>query len=321
MDRHRNVHEYEDIKQASTNENMPEIDVTQQVMSRITLNEGRSHLFLKKTMRGTTALGGALALILLVSVSVYAASEYIQLHNREGIVKVKHVAPDETAAGTVITYDQYAAQAQEFAQPGELIAYYASSNNTSTSAAPRLHFAYKEQPISSYSDFLKEIKRTGAPILPVSVMGYSFEYGKVNPEFPTDDVQKKDPYYQELYSDLRDQATKASSREKVFMKSIPWSEPSNISGVYSQGKAQIGISATLMNGGNMIVEQKKENTTDKITVAGIEVVYNSVKKEAVSYHYLSWYNEEQDAFYTLTSFGDRHLTKEQFLELSGELLK
>ncbi|PYY27917.1 hypothetical protein [Paenibacillus illinoisensis] len=321
MDRNRNVHEYEDIKQACINENLPEINVTQQVMNRITVNKGRSHLFLKKTMRGTTALGGAFALILLVSVSAYAASEYIQLYNREGVVKVKHVALDETAAGTAVTYSPYAAQAQKFAQPGELIAYYVNSNSTSTSVEPRLHFEYKEQPIPSYSDFLKEIKRTGAPLLPESVMGYSFEYGKINPEFPTNDVYKKAPYYQEVYSDLRDQATKASSRETVFMRSVPWLEPSSISGVYSQGNAQFGISATLMNGENMVVEQKKENTTDKFTVAGIEIVYNSVKKESVGYHYLNWYNEEQDAFYTLTSTGDKNLTKEQLLKLAEELLK
>ncbi|WP_410771459.1 hypothetical protein [Fontibacillus sp. BL9] len=321
MERTRIAHEYEDIKQASINEVMPEIDVTRQVMNRITEIEDRRHSFLKKTLRGTTALGGVLALILLVSVSAYAASEYIQLRNRDGVVKVQHVASGETAAGTATAYDKYAVQAQNFAQPGQLIAYYIKSGSISGSPEPDLRFEYKEQRISSYSDFMKEIKRTGAPDLPETAMDYSFDYGKVSPKFPTSDEQKKDSFYREVYSDLKDQAAKASSGEKVFMKTIPWSEPSSINGIYSKGNAHIGISATLMHGGNMVVEQEKDNTTDKVTVAGTEVVFNSVNKDSITYHYLNWYNEKQDAYYTLSSFGDKRLTKEQFLQLAEELLK
>jgi hypothetical protein len=36
---------------------------------------------------------------------------------------------------------------------------------------------------------------------------------------------------------------------------------------------------------------------------------------------INWYNEKQDAFYTLTSYGERILTKEQFLQLARELLE
>ncbi|MCZ1268710.1 hypothetical protein PTQ21_23055 [Paenibacillus marchantiae] len=321
MERNRVAHEYQDLKQALSNERMPEIDVTCQVMRRISLIEGRRHSVLKKTTRSTVAMGGMLALILLISVSAYAASEYIQLITRDGVVKVQHVASDEPATGTANVYDYSAAQVQDFAKPGELIAFFVKSDRISEITELGLRFEYKEQQITSYSDFLKEIKRTGAPNLPLTAMGYSFEYGKINPKFPTIDVQKKDSYYQKVYSDLRVQAAKSSSGQKVFMKTVPWSEPLSISGIYSKGKAHIGISVILMNGGNMVVEQEKENSTDKILVAGTEVVYNNMKKNAVSYHYLNWYNEEQDAYYTLSSFGDKELTKAQFLQLAGELLR
>ena len=56
-------------------------------------------------------------------------------------------------------------------------------------------------------------------------------------------------------------------------------------------------------------------------VAGTEVIYNKVEKEEVSYDYLNWYNEKRDAYYTLSSYGYKILSKEQFLLLAGELLK
>jgi len=60
---------------------------------------------------------------------------------------------------------------------------------------------------------------------------------------------------------------------------------------------------------------------NKAGALGTEVIYNKVVKEEVSYDYLNWYNEKQDAYYTLTSYGDKTLTEEQFLQLAGELLK
>lgn len=76
-----------------------------------------------------------------------------------------------------------------------------------------------------------------------------------------------------------------------------------------------------MHGGKVFVEQTSENQANKLTVAGTDVIYNKVVREEVSYDYLNWYNEKQDAYYTLTSYGDKILTKEQFLQLAEELLK
>lgn len=73
----------------------------------------------------------------------------------------------------------------------------------------------------------------------------------------------------------------------MFMKAVPWSEPSGVNGVYSLGRAHVGIYVTLMHGGDMTVYQEPENKTNKITVAGTEVVYNDIVKDEVSYHYLT----------------------------------
>ena len=320
MERTQHHHEYQDIMLAAEKDGLPEIDVSEQVRKRIAELDHRRRSFLKVTMRGATALGSLLALILLVTVTAYAASEYIQIRNKSGEVRVQHVAPRETLDEPA-PYDKYAKQAKDFAKPGDLIAYYVKKGERTGSSEPELRFEYKERRIHSYAGFLKEVKRTQAPVLPKAALDYAFDYGNVSPQIPTSKADKEKDLYRKTLGELVDQASKAASGEHLFMKSLPWSQPSGISGIYSKGKAHIGIYATLMRGGNMYVMQGKEHAAEKVTVAGTEVVYNLVKKGDISYDYINWYNEEQDAYYTLTSFGDKTLTKKQFLQLAEELLK
>lgn len=320
MERIKHHHEYQDIMLAVEKESFPEIDVSEQVSKRIAELGHRRRSFLKVAMRGATALGSFWVLILLVTVTAYAASEYIQLRNKSGEVRVQHVAPSETLDKPA-AYDKYAKQARDFAKPGDLIAYYVKKGERTGSSAPELRFEYKERRIHSYADFLKEVKRTQAPVLPKAALDYAFDYGKVSPQIPTSKAVKEEALYRKTLAEFVDQASKTASGEQVFMKSLPWSQPSSISGIYSKGKAHIGIHAFLMRGGNMYVTQEKEHAAEKITVAGTEVVYNLVKKDGTSYGYINWYNEKQDAYYTVTSLGDKVLTKKQFLQLAEELLK
>jgi hypothetical protein len=68
--------------------------------------------------------------------------------------------------------------------------------------------------------------------------------------------------------------------------------------------------------------QRAEVAAEKLKVEGREIVYNHTDKPEIrpdlSYHYLNWYNEQQDANYTVTTYGDRQLTKAQ---LAGELIR
>lgn len=317
MERTEIANEYEDIILASSKEVLPQIDVLDHVMGRIAGFEDSRRPILRRIMKRTTALGGMLTVLLLISVTAFAASEYIQIRNGQGEVKVQFVEPNEVK-GTEAFYNKDAMKAQSFAKPGELIAYYVKDKTTSGNSVEVLQFEYKERRIRTYSDFAEEIKRTGAPVLPVTAAGYNFDYGTVNPKDPND---RSNLFYEKTLDELTFQANKATNGEKMFMKSVPWTESGHVVGVYSKGKAVVSIYALLMHGGNVYVEQVAENKVNTITVAGTEVIYNSVNKERVSYHYLNWYNEEQDAYYTLTSYGDKTLSKEQLLQLAGELLE
>lgn len=319
MERATNSNEYQDIILASADkEQLPKIDVVERVMGRIMPSAASRRPLRQMLMSRTMAAAGMLMLLLLVSVTAYAASEYIQIRNGAGTVKVQHIPRTEIP---VATYNKYEQQAEAFAKPGELIAYYVKDKAGSGDLSAELQFKYKERRITAYSDFLRESQRTKAPVLPEAPVEYSFVYGTVSPTFPTTEIEKNGTLYKETLYDLMAQANKANGSGNLFMKAIPWSESGSISGVYSHGEGYIGISATMMHGRKVIVEQESENKVDKIMVAGQEVVYNNVNKEHVSYHYLNWYNEEEDAYYTLTTYGDNRLSKEELLQLASELAK
>ena len=47
-----------------------------------------------------------------------------------------------------------------------------------------LNYAHKERRFTSYADFVKEMRRTGVPMLPEKAGGYTLKYGEVTPQYP-----------------------------------------------------------------------------------------------------------------------------------------
>ncbi|UQZ34480.1 hypothetical protein C2I18_13705 [Paenibacillus sp. PK3_47] len=309
--------EYEDIKAAALPEGrLPAIEVTGRVMARLRAMDHRQNTRGIRFAGKTAAFSGMMVMLLLVAVTAYAASEYIQIRNAAGTVKVQHTAPDPVLPGGGAE-DKYMHKALRFAEPGQMIAYYAAGSGDTE--AP-LRFAFKEQRLTDYSVFLEEIKRTGAPLLPGTAGDYSFEYGSVYARYPNAEEVDSAVLYQETLEELKGRA-KASADSGMFMKAVPWTEAGGINATYTKDGAMVGISASLLNGGFMQVLQQPDHTVTKVKVEGREVVYNQVIRPETGYHYLNWYNEKQDAYYTLSTYGDRELTKGQLLELAGDLIR
>lgn len=305
-------------------EQLPRIEVTQRVMARI---EGVTPVRKRHTWKLLSPTGAAagLLMLLLISVTAYAASEYIQIRNAAGQVKVQYAAPERKPEPAA--YNNFEQQALKKAEPGELIAYYVRDNPNNPSPAssdsdPRkkLQFAYQEKRWTSYAAFLKEMKRTGAPQLPESVAGYPLDYGILWPNYPTSQQLNTSPFYQKVLGELISEAEGATGT-RVFSQTVPWSEAASVYGKYTLGTAHIGLSANLLHGGDMTVFQEPENHTETFQVEGRTVIYNDVDRKEVSYHYLSWYNEKQDAYYMLTTHGGRVLSKEELLLLAEELIR
>ncbi|WP_150275376.1 hypothetical protein [Paenibacillus tepidiphilus] len=318
--------EYEDIMEAAGRaEQLPRIEVTRQVMGRIAaLEAGRTRRG-PRLMGKTAAAAGMLTMLLLVTVTAYAATEYIQIRNSAGKVKVQHVQDDtgwpkigpdnpENSSG-----NPYEWKVQSLAKPGELMAYYVRGTEPSTPESA-LQFSYKEQRLTDYSAFIKEMKRTGAPLLPQQAGGYAFKYGGVYANHPGTAELESDPVYRQALSELVGEARTDKTRN-LFVKAVPWSKAAGVNATYTKGGAVVGILATPLNGANIQVGQKAETTAEIIEVEGREVVYNHTVRPEVSYHYLNWYNEKQDHYYTVSTYGDRELSKEQLLQLAGELIR
>lgn len=327
MEREGIGYEYKDIRAAAVrDEQLPGIEVTGRVMERIRgTRRGRGMgLTGIRTVRKPAAASGVLIMLLLIAVTAYATSEYIQIRNKAGEVKVQHFAPELKPQG-VSSYYKYEQKLMNFAKPGEVIAYYVRGEPVSEETGSMLQFAYKENRLTDYSAFLEEMKNKNSPIvLPETAGGYTFNRGVVYPLYPTPEKRDNSPFYRQTLNELIGEA-KQDKKRNLFMKAVPWTETGSVNATYTKEGARVDFGATLLNGGEVMVYQEPGNSPEKLKVEGRDLVYNHVLrpdiKQGFSYHYLNWYDENQDAYYTLTTYGDSILTKEQLLKLAGELIK
>jgi len=293
-------------------QDIPVIDVTDRVMNRIAGSVPRRPS-LARAMRSSTALASLFAVLLIVSVTAYATSEYIQIRNKAGDIKVQYVPP--TARITDNPYEKYFIQAREFAKPGELVAFYAK-DAIDLPLGP-LQFHSQQERLNSYAEFGEAAERVGSRKFPLTLGGYTFEYGEITPAAPMIGTK----LYLDTLEDLKDRASRAPEGEDVVMQAVPWTDASRVSAVYSNGESYVSVFSHFLNGMDVYVEQTDGDKTEKITIAGTEVVYNGFEKEHSSNGYMSWYDEDQDAYYTLINHKGGGVDKEKFLELAREWLE
>jgi len=311
--------EYRDLKFAVHRRQVPEIDVAEKVMARIA-GPSRRRPAVVRTMRSSTALAGLFALLLVVSVTAYATSEYIQFQDKSGTVRVQYVPPN-TSKISDVPYNPYTAKAREFAQPGQLVAYYVKGGKE----AGGLQFEFKPERMTSFPQLQDELRRVGSPLLPQAISGFQFEYGEIRPHYPN----KETPQYRDTLKELSGIASRAADGERLFMKTVPWTDAATLVAIYSKDGASIAVHAHFLRGMEMYVELQEGNTSEKRTIAGTEVVYNEVKRQIsadgrpvqLEYGYLNWYDEERDIYYTLTNHKGPGISKEEMLRLAGDWLE
>lgn len=316
--------EYQDIKAAAVpEERLAAIEVTDKVMVRLRAMGQRQNPRGIRFAGKTAAFTGMMVMLLLVAVTAYAATEYIQIRNKAGEVKVQQIAPDLKPQG-IGPHNSYSWKVMDFAKPGELIAYFYRGEELDEGVKSALQFAGKELRLTDYQPFLEELTKLKAPVLPKEAGGYVFQYGTIFPGSPSNQEVDDNPLYRETLNGLIAEARQDTGRN-LFMKAIPWTEAASVSGQYTRQGAVIWIGAAQLDGGYMQVHEEANGSLEKLEVEGREIIYNDVSRPDIKpefgYHYLNWYNEKQDAYYTLTTYGDRVLTKEQLLELAGELIR
>lgn len=276
---------------------------------------------MRPVMKRTTAFSGALMLLLLLSVSAYAASQYIEIRNAAGEIKVQTIdaitpQPGSAERAENEAYNNYLYKAQNFAKPGEVVAFYVKGKED------QALYTYKEKPLGTYAAFKQEANRTGAQLLPQKLSGYSFVSGKVAPYLPSTDADKQTAAYKQVLSELMEQAAAGTNGQKLFMKAVPWSKPGSVSGLYTKGKYKSELSKYSLAGGQLSITLPSYHNAEKIKVEGTEVIYSKASiSEKFSFHYAQWYDEREDSMYMLTDRGNKTLTKAELLALAGEWIK
>ncbi|MEK3789807.1 hypothetical protein [Paenibacillus sp. FSL K6-1230] len=349
------------LRAAEDKRHLPKIDVTARVMERIQHQQTSSYKVWRRLTTPIGAvialcsmlLAGVSAYAAVEWIQIrdstgevkveYTAPELRETETDEDIYN-QYGRDSLIAASHIASYNKYEQQALAAAKPGELMAYYVTGKKelplaTSTVAAspqaapqPALYFAYKERLYTEYDRFLQEMKRVSMPILPAQAGEYIFDVGRVSPRqnvyytANADASNTVDVLARDTLAELMTKAHQAPDG-KIFMKPIAWKEPGFFAGTYTSKRGgHIGISAAFVD--KVQVYQEKGNSPEVIQVAGRSVIYNDVmtdrintRNEQVTYHYLNWYNEEQDAYYTISTYGDHILDKAGLLELARELIE
>lgn len=309
-------------------------DVTDKVMNRISNKADRKRGWMAAVrLRPGFAVPAMITFLVLgASVTGYAASQYLELRNSKGDVILDTAkAPESTDFITKYTQllAEYVGQAKEQLQPGEFAAYYIKDDfiEQADQANP-VKFTYKENKFSSFSSLHKEIQRTGAPSFsnPSRLPdGYQFEYGYVYPAENLSVDLLDNAEYRTLADELRQEAEKAPSGDKLFMKKLSWDKADFTLARYAKGSDTITISVRNIGpGSKLTVIQNDQDYAEKLNINGMEVFYiNSGETTGpviASTHRLGWMDDSNHLLYEIYDNQGSRLAKEDLVKIAEDLL-
>lgn len=341
--------EYEYIKQyAVPNDQLPHIAITERVMNKIytggseqvqgvrrlkslknlkllnslNLSQSLNPLNRLKSANRLSIAIAMLAFILLTTVSVYAATEIIQIRNQAGEIKLESSVMEASPQSVQISKsleDRYREQVLEKLQPGDVLAYYYNDNTSS----PGIKFLYDTNISVSYHALLGQMEQKSAPILkePTHMPdGFQFSYGNVEPILPNPYDAKTSAEYTRLLEVF--QANKgAADNQKLFMERVLWTKANATNLVYKNGEMTIAFKAA-----HSVLEMElafsSEYKQEKRLVGDAEVIYAHTSNDHYFDQKAAWYDESQDIFYTINASGKGQLSSEQFISIvKGMIVK
>ena len=324
MQPHEHRDDEQDLMNAASVGYLPAVDVTDKVMARVRGTEKRRSAGTFRLMSRSGLVTMSLGL-LLVSATAYGASEYIQIRNADGEVKVQELGPQP--AFEPQPFDMMnQSKAYERAKPGELVAYYVKGTPLDDEWA--LQTTFKENVFTDYGDFREMLAHSGAPelpqALPQAAAGYVFAKGSGFPLTPVS--RSDDPEIRAWYTGLLEELSAEAAAlpdGKAAMKVIPRDRLLTVSTTYANGDGRISLSYTLMDGIKVEMHTQPGHTMEELEIGSTPVIMNRVERPGTSYSYVGWYNEKLDAYYTLSAYGEtgsRDFSEQELLQLTGELI-
>ncbi|MNW47751.1 hypothetical protein D3C74_250940 [compost metagenome] len=315
-------------------EELDPIDVRLNVMERVReIHERRSS---QKTVRHRTGAIVTISclIIVLTSLTGYAASRYVQILNSKGevVVETKEIREDQYTPYAKTHHNllsEYREHIQDQLKPGELVAYYVHDDTLNAyEQANKVKTEFKPIVYSSYTELMKQLEIKSGPLLSEPKylpQGYSFAEGKLfasvtDGEASLENLKKLEPEFIQM-------AESSTSGAKLFIKPLTWSKAGSAKVIYSNGKDTIDIIAfeRKKHPSSVITKHPKGVSVEKLTAGGQEMVYmeaSAAAADEVFYkHKLEWLDEKAEIFYSVFDNPESTLSKSEFIRIVGSMVK
>ncbi|MFB8374602.1 DUF4367 domain-containing protein [Paenibacillus taichungensis] len=333
------------LQRTSQNENLKEMDllneeelqnfdVTDKVMTRVRKLavhkrglDARARILQRVVVPGLTAM-----FVLGVSVTGYAASQYIEFLNNKGEVVLNTAAakePTDFVSNYTNRLGFYTNQIKEQLQPGDYVAYYVKDEliNNADKLNP-VKFEYKWIEYSNFSSLQAEITRTQAPVLKSIThlpQGYQFDYGYV---YPADLYTNllADAAYVKLTDELERQAESSSEGQRVYIQKLNWNKADFSLARYVKGKNVVTVKATrIFPDSKVTIFQDDQAKSEKLNIHGNEVYYTQSDSkdrgdDSVTYHRIGWRDDHNHSLYEISNNADSNLGKEDLVKIAEDML-
>jgi hypothetical protein len=330
MDRMPITNEDENLRRYGVKEStLKHVDVTGAVMNRIyniELGHKPGHILSAFNKRKRSAIiTSAFAIILLATITVQAATGYLEIRNKAGVavVSVKEPSPPYLSSPSKKIDQllaQYYEQAQATLQPGEFAAYYINDEaayNPYDTINP-LKYVYKSPDTPTYEDYVQTAEQTLAPQLTPTFMPKGFKYtsGDIVPAFPWSQGDQ----YKSLLENLLNKAETTQANEKLIVEPVPWTQSGSVTLMFTNGKTNILLTAT--KGIAITFHEEDQVIREITTISDQEVMYMDARSSAASVYTnrVSWYNEQSSVIYSIQDGIDSPLNKEDFLKIAEGII-
>ncbi|KOS00562.1 MULTISPECIES: DUF4367 domain-containing protein [Paenibacillus] len=270
-----------------------------------------------------------LLFVLGVSVTGYAASQYLEFRNSKGEVVLSTAkTPTQTDASKTYTstYAQWNEKVKDRLQPGEYAAYYVKDDSINQSNS--ILFAYKPNELSGFSSLQDEIKRTEAPLFrnPTHLpAGYQFDFGYVYPVAAYPEMMDKKEY-QALTDKLMHQAKTAPKGENLFIQKLSWNKSGSSLARYARGNDYVNIIVTKYapEATKTIIMQNEQDSAEELMIKGTKAYYIRASETStpleVGKNRLGWLDEKRRLHYNISDNQDSPLSKEDLVKIAEDLL-
>lgn len=319
------------------------IDVRSQVMNQISegaVSTNRSKIKFafpkQRASRAIVSTFGAFLVVIFLSFTAYAATEFLQLRAKDGKILLETTAPWDRNDKVEQLYklsSPYMNQALRSVLPGQHIAYYIKDdmiNRLISEVSPNMGLlGFQGNQIEYYTlpTLELEAEKLNAPIthIPSSITGgYSFKSGGIYLDMPklynTDGTPNE--RYWKIQTALVEEAKADHSDKKLFIKTLESEQLRSISLHYRRGKNKedyVTVLASFTDGVKQEVEKEAGMITEKGIVNGKEILY--LKYEGDNPHQvIKWIDETSGAYYHIHDTKKSNLSKQDFLKIAEKFV-